>query len=282
MTTTIDRVPPIGTRFRELTTVGRARYVAFTAVVLASLGFVAVMIPAELALAVTGWFVDFGVHQVHDQMIFAFIWVALVVPMALLLHRPTRRVNTVLAPLVFTIPWTVMAVLVDSPILMLGAIFGVFGVLALALHPAGRSLVAFDRVDAVDRGALGVFIVGAVPLTVYAGLEVVKQLGPVDDHVLFVHYGTMAVAAALVVVMGALAVLRRRDWRFAAWSAGATAAYLGVLSVAYPTVESSLGLVGGVLVLAWAIAFVASVEIARRDGPRSGEGTTSTDPEPSG
>lgn len=55
----------------------------------------------------------------------------------------------------------------------------------------------------------------------------------------------MRVAAFFVVVMGALAVLRKRDWRFAAWSAGLTAAYLGVLSLTYPAFESSLGLIGG-------------------------------------
>jgi hypothetical protein len=64
--------------------------------------------------------------------------------------------------------------------------------------------------------------------------------------------------------MGTLAVFRERDWRFAGWSAGLTAAYLGVVSLAYPAIESSLGSVGGGLLLAWAVAFVAGVEYVRR------------------
>lgn len=60
--------------------------------------------------------------------------------------------------------------------------------------------------------------------------------------------------------------MSRRDWRFAAWSVGLTAAVLGVVSVAYPAVESSLGPVGGDLLVRWAVAFVADVAYVRRRG----------------
>lgn len=101
---------------------------------------------------------------------------------------------------------------VGSPVLMLGAIFGILGLVAPSLYPAGRSLFTFDRVETVDRRLVGLFAIGAIPLVVYGGLELARQLGPVTDHTLFVHYGMMGVAAFFVVLMGALAVLRKCDW----------------------------------------------------------------------
>lgn len=264
MTTTVDSSEARVSRLGALSTAAKVRFAAFTLVVLGILAFAGLAMPNELAMAYTSWFVDFGVHQVHDQMLFAFLWITLVVPVALMLYHPTGRVNAILAPVVFAVPWTVLAVLVGSPIVMLGAILGGLGLVALALHPAGRSLLRFGRVESVDRRLAGLLAVGSLPLLVYAGLELSRQLGTADDHALFVHYGTMALAALYVVLMGALAVVRERDWRFAAWSAGVTAAYLGVLSLAYPAIESSLGSIGGALLLAWAVAFVAGVEYVRR------------------
>jgi len=128
--------------------------------------------------------------------------------------------------------------------------FAVMSLLALAaflLHPAGRSVVRFDRVASVDRRVTGLLVVAAVPLLAYAGVELSKQLGPVNEHVVFVHYGGMASAALYVVLMGALAIFRQRDWRFATWSADLIAAFVGLASIAYPASASSLGLVGGEL-----------------------------------
>lgn len=271
MTTTVESPEPTVSRLESLSTVAKVRFAAVTLVASGILALAGLMMPNELAMVYTGWFENFGVHQVHDQMLFAFIWIALIVPVALMLYHPTDRVNAILAPVIFGVPWTVLAILADSLILMLGAIFGVLGLVALVLHPAGRSLFTFDRVESVDRRVAGLLAVGAIPLLVYSGLELSKQLGPVGDHALFVHYGTMALAAFYVVLMGTLAVFRERDWRFAAWSAGLTAAYLGVLSLASPAIESSLGLIGGTLLVLWAIAFVASVEYVRRsDGENEG------------
>lgn len=280
MATSLDTSGAAASGLESLSTAGKARFGAFTLVALGALVVAGAMMRNELALAYTGWFQDFGVHQVHDQLLFTFLWIALVIPFALLLYHPTGRVNTVLAPVLFAVPWIVMAVVVDSPILALGVIFGALGVFALVLHPAGRSVLAFDRVESVDRSLAGLFAIAAIPLAVYGGLELYKQFTVTDDHALFVHFGSMALAAFFVVVMGGLAVFRERDWRFAAWSAGLTAAVLGVVSVAYPAIESSLGLVGGSLLVLWAIAFVAAVEYVRRRG--RGEAVAEPDGVPPG
>jgi hypothetical protein len=221
------------------------------------------MLNAELMLGITGWVADLGIHQVHDMTIFGLLWFALVIPLALLLYRPARRVNTVLAPILFLVPVAILAALADSPILMLPLIFGTLGLVALVLHPARRGLFRFDRVEDPSRLLGALLVVAAVPLLVYAGDQLVRQLTLADEHVLFVHYGGMAVASMFVVVMGALAILRERDWRFAAWSAGLVALVLGATSILF-TVESSAGLLWGALAVVWAVAFVGAAEYIRR------------------
>ena len=227
-----------GSRLGSLSTAGKVRFAAFTLVALAIIATNLVMTPIYLLVSpATGWFQEMGIHQVHDMTVAALIWLAFIVPMALLLYHPTDRVNTILPPLVANVSVAIMAFFAGS-FLFEGFLIGsVLALAALVLHPAGRSLVRFDRVESIDRRLVGLYSIAAIPLLVYAGFEVAKQVGRIDEHVLFVHYGGMAVVAFLVVFMGALAVFRRRDWRFAAWSAGLFAAYVGGLSVAFPSSE---------------------------------------------
>jgi hypothetical protein len=254
-----------GSRLGSLTTVGKVRFGLFTLAALTLLGLNVLLVPSSaLTRVVLGFVQEFGVHQIHDMVGSAIVWLAFVVPLALLLYHPKERVNTVLVPIMVTGPVAVLGYLSDSPLVMAYAIVSVLALVVVGLHPAGRSLVQFDRVETVDRRLAGLFAVGAVPLLVYAGVEVLMQLGPVDEHVVFVHYGAMAIAAFLVVFMGAMAVFRQRDWRFATWFAGLMAAYIGLASIAYPTNPSSFGLVGGALLFLWAVAFVAGVEYVRR------------------
>lgn len=244
-------------------TMQRARQVGFALVAVATLGLAAVMMRAELLMAFTGWTEDLGIHQIHDLTIFSLLWIGVLAPMALALYRPKARVNTVLAPLVVLVPIAAFAFLADSPILMLPLIFGTLSLVALALHPAGRDLFRFDRVEHVDRALAGLLAVAAIPLLVYAGDQLVAQLTVADDHSLFAHYAAMAIASVYVVLMGSMAVFRERDWEFAAWSAGLVAVVVGLASVLF-TVESSLGVVGGTLLVLFGVVFVAAVEYVRR------------------
>lgn len=263
---------PAPAQWRDLDTVGKARRAAFYVVAVGTLGLAVFMLNAELALGITGWVENLGIHQIHDMTIFGLLWLALVVPLALLLYHPARRVNTVLAPILFLVPVAIFAALANSPILMLPLIFGVLGLVALALHPAGRDLLQFDRVEAPSRVLVGLLVVAAVPLLLYAGDQVVRQLTLADEHAMFVHYAGMAIASVYVLVMGVLAVVRERDWRFAAWSAGVVALILGVTSILF-TVESSAGVLWGALAVLWAVVFVGAVEYTRR---------ATTDEEPAG
>ncbi|AUV84498.1 hypothetical protein C2R22_23420 (plasmid) [Salinigranum rubrum] len=280
--TTINRSSDIsGSRLGSLSTAGKIRFVAFTLVALAIIMTNLVMTPTYLLVSpATGWFQEMGIHQVHDMTVAALIWFAFIIPMALLLYHPTDRVNTILPPLVAAVSIAVMAFLAGS-FLFEGFLIGsALALAALVLHPAGRSLARFDRVESLDRRLVGLYVIAAIPLLVYAGFEVAKQIGRVDEHALFVHYGGMAVVAFLVVLMGALAVFRRRDWRFATWSAGLLAGYVGVVSIAFPTGESSVGPLAGSLLLLWAVVFVAGVEYVRRGDAEAIEPRAETEAEP--
>ncbi|WP_152042922.1 hypothetical protein [Salinigranum salinum] len=247
----------------NVSTLSKVRGVAFSLVAVVTLILPGVMLGGELLLAFTGWTTDMGTHQVHDMISFPMLWLALLIPVATLLYRPKRRVTTVLAPLVFLAPLVVFALAADSPILMLPLIFGVLGLVLVALHPAGRSVLRLDRVERLNRLLAGLVVVAAVPLLVFAGDQILRQVTLADDHVLFVHYGAMAAGAVYIVLMAALATVRERDWRFAAWSAGAVAVLLGATSLAF-TVESSAGPLWGALAVAWGVAFVGVAEYTRR------------------
>ncbi|WP_254273868.1 hypothetical protein [Haloarcula marina] len=269
MSSSVHTSEPRDERVGALGTAAKVRLAAFSIVAVAIIALNVVMTPRPVLLAFfLSWGGEFGIHQVHDMAISALLWAGLIVPLALVLYHPSERVNTVLAPVLAVSAVAVFAYLADSFLFTGFLTSAVLAVVALALHPAGRSLFRFDRVGRVDRRAAAVFAVGAVPLLAYAALEVSKQLTLADEHAALVHYGAMGITAFLVVLLGGLAVLRERDWRIAAWVSGLLAASLGVVSLVFPTIESSLGFLGGGLAVLWAVAVVASVEYGRRSDDR--------------
>lgn len=242
-----------------------ARRVALSIVALAALALAGTTLRAELVLALTGWTTGVETDRVHELTVSGALWIVLLAPMALALYHPADRVNTVLAPILFIIPYAGFAAIVESPVLPGIAPLAGLGVLALLLHPGGRDVVRFDCVRRVPLALATLLAAAAVPLAVYAGFQVANQFTTPDEHTLLAHYGVMGVAVAYVLVMGLLAITRRRDWRFAAWSAGLVAAVVGVASVQFDA-PSSLGPVWGGLLVLWAVAFVAGVELWRYRG----------------
>ena len=235
---------------------------AFYMAVIAALGMFAVLLRDLLPLVAVAWVQDVGPHRIHDLNFLALVWLG-IIGIGLQLYRPDRRVNAVILPVVVMGPLAAMAVVTNSPISMLPVLFTAFGLVVVALHPAGRSVVRFDPVDRVDRGLLGIVFVAGVPLVGYAATELSKQFTSGDEHVALVHYGSMALLAVLVVVLGILASTRQRDWRFPAWAAGILAVYLGTSSVAFPDYASSVGPIWGSLATVWGIGFVAATEVTR-------------------
>lgn len=258
------------------TTFGTVRRYSFYGAVVLAIGVPVALIQEPLVYLVTGWTGFLGSHSVHDLVIFAVVWMGLL-GLAVQFIRPLERVNAILAMPVVMIPAAVIGFATGTDLAMMGVILGGLGLLALVLHPAGRSLLTFDRLASPNRLLVGLFAVGALVMVAYGGLELVKQFTVTDEHAVIQHYGNTALAAFYVAFMGALAVFRRPDWRFAAWSAGFIALYLGASSMVFPSVESSLGMIGGLLVVVWALAFVVLVERERGDiigGPRVAEEST--------
>jgi hypothetical protein len=116
MTNTVEPSNNNDSRLASLSTAGKVRLAAFSFVALAIIALNLVMTPADLLMAaVNGWVGDLGDHQVHEMVVSALIWLGFVVPMVLLLYRPSRRVNTILVPFVFAIPTAIMALLASLP-----------------------------------------------------------------------------------------------------------------------------------------------------------------------
>lgn len=248
---------------RSAFALGNLRRTAFTIAVVGALAVYAAMMRDLLPMVVTAWYVDVGPHRFHDLNFLALVWVGLVGLVAQL-YRPDDQVTAAAASVLVMAPLAVIAVTSGSPIAPMPVLFTAIGLVVVALHPAGRSLLRAERVAPVDRGLLALLAVAAVPLVAYAADQAGRQYAVADDHAALVHYGGMAVVAGFVLVMGALATVRRRDWRFAAWAAGALAVYLGASSVAFPGLESSVGPTWGGLAVAWGVGFVTAVELSRR------------------
>lgn len=265
---------PVISEQRSTFGVASIRRPAFYVAVIAALGVFVVMLRDLLPLVVVPWFQDVGPHRLHDLTFAAMVWLG-IIGIGLQLYRPQRRVNAVLLPVLVMGPLAAMAVVTGSPIAMLPVVFTAIGLVVVALHPAGLSVARFERVDDVDRGVIGLVVIAGVPLIGYAATELSKQFTSGDEHAALIHYGSMALAAVLIILLSALAGLRRRDWRFPGWAAGTLAIYLGASSVAFPGYASSVDPIWGGVAVVWGVAFVAATEVTRgRTEPLRIERTT--------
>lgn len=80
------------------------------------------------------------------------------------------------------------------------------------------------------------------------------------------HYGFMVAFSCTVISVGLLSSLRPEGWRLTAWVAGALPVLLGLASLLFPDVDSSLGVAWALAAIAWGIVFVAAAELRRRVG----------------
>jgi hypothetical protein len=252
----------------DLPAFATVRRAGFYAAVLGALAVYAVLAGEMLAFVVSGWFVEPGPHHFHDLVTFGLIWMG-ILGLVVQLYRPERRVNAVLASVFVMVPLGVIAASTGSPIAMMPILFGTLGLLVVALHPAGRSLLRLERGVPGTRAVGALLAAGTLPLLLYAGGQLVEQYTVADDHALLVHYGGVATAVWFVLAMGTLAVFRTRDRRFAAWSAGLFAAYVGLASTVYPGQPSSPGPLWGGLAVAWGLALVVAFELTREREPES-------------
>ncbi len=110
---------------------------------------------------------------------------------------------------------------------------------------------------------LALVAVAAVPLLMFAFTNVGLQGTIPDDHTQLGHYGFMAAFSLTAIGVGIVASLRPEGWKLTAWVAGSLPALLGITSLLFPDVDSSLGPVWALAAIAWGIAFVVVAERGR-------------------
>jgi hypothetical protein len=199
-------------------------------------------------------------HRVHD-LTFSFLFGTAVVGMLAQLRRPSENVAGQLMAL---IPWVALGLafaLAQTWVPFAPApILGALALLATILHPAGRNFFRSFSASRVNRVMLALVIIAAVPLVAVASTNIGLQRTVTNDHAALGHYGFMATFSFTVIAVGLLASLRPDGWRLTAWVAGVLSALLGLTSLVFSDVDSSLGLVWALAAIAWGVVFVAVAE----------------------
>jgi hypothetical protein len=209
-------------------------------------------------------------HRTHD-LTFGFLFVPAVVGILAQLRRPSKNVAgqlmalipsaALLLTLLLTLVLTNNANVLQPPWVTVGAA----ALIAMSLHPAGHDFFHSFSVSRINPVMLVLVIIAAVPLLVFASTNIGLQGTVTDDHAAAGHYGFMAALSFTVIGVGVLASLRPDGWRLTAWVTGLLPAFLGVTSLGYPDVDSSLGLVWALAAIAWSIMFVAAAELTKHE-----------------
>jgi hypothetical protein len=204
-------------------------------------------------------------HRIHD-LTYGFLFTTAVAGLLAQLRRPSKNVAGMLMAL---IPWVgllLAAVLSTEAGVIRSAermLVAAGTVVALLLHPARRDFFRSFTVSRINWVMLGLVIIAAVPLLGFASTNIGLQGIVTNEHAGMGHYGFMAAFGFTVIGVSLLASLRPDGWRLTAWVAGLLPAALGVASVVYPDVDSSLSVVWAVAAIAWGVVFVAAAELTR-------------------
>ena len=199
-------------------------------------------------------------HRVHHVALGA-VFGLFVLGLAAQLYRPRARVGWLQTSLlVFGLLAVVQAIVAGvgeaaGLLLFLGPAI-VIGL----LHPERGALVpSLPRREDLDPRVLGVALVGAVPLAIFAATQVDLQLTAADSHANFGHYAMMATASLFVAVAAVLGSLTSTGWRTLVYAAAVVAILAGVMTVRYPGPEQGVGvgILGGLDAVVWGLAFVS-------------------------
>jgi hypothetical protein len=139
--------------------------------------------------------------------------------------------------------------------------------MAAILHPTWRGFFRSFRASRISWMLLAMVVVAAVPLLIFAAINVGIQGSVPDDHAQLGHYGFMTAYAVTIVGVGLLASARPDGWRLTAWVAGILPALLGLASLVYPDISSTLGPVWAIAAIAWGVSFVVASERIRLSDP---------------
>jgi hypothetical protein len=219
-------------------------------------------------------------HRVHD-VTFGLLVTTGIVGVLAQFRRPSKNVAGMLMALIPFAGLLLAAVFIDAAVIIerldqdagllrrnpLYLIAAVTLVAAL-LHPAGRDFFRSFSVSRVNWVMLALVGIAAVPLLSFASTNIRQQQTVLDDHAGLGHYAFMAAFSFSVIGVGLLASLRPDGWRLTAWVTGLLTALLGLTSILYPDVASSLDLIWALAAIAWGVAFVAGAELTKdAEGP---------------
>jgi hypothetical protein len=203
-------------------------------------------------------------HRVHD-LTFSFIFATVLVGTLAQVRRPSENFAGQLMAL---IPWIALGpafVLAKTWLPFAPApILAALTLLAILLHPARQNFFRSFSISRVNGVMLALVLIAAVPLLAFASMNIGLQRNVTNDHAALGHYGFMAAFGLTTIGVGFLATLRPEGWRLTAWVAGALPALLGLASLVFRDVDSTLGRVWALAAIAWGIVFVGVAERANR------------------
>jgi hypothetical protein len=250
-------------------------YPAFSLVVLLTLGLFAlfgvVLLRPELVSGLLGRNMVAHIsrhfrephHRIHD-LAFSFIVATAAVGMFAQLRTPSKNVAGQLMAL---IPWVVLMlvfVVTKSWVFAPAPLLAGLTLAATTLHPRRRDLFSFFSLARTDRVMLALVTIAAVPLLAFASNNIELQRTATNDHAELGHYGFIAAFSFTLIGVGLLTSLRPDGWRVTAWVSGMLAVFLGVASLVFRDLDSSLELIWALAAIAWGGTFVVAAEFFRR------------------
>lgn len=262
-TSRVADVVPDASTFQELSTFGKVRLVGFSLVVLAVLGFAALVLGELFSLLVLGWTADvgaeLGIHRLH-VMVIATVILTTLLGVAVQIYRPKRQVAAMLGAFLSVAAAALVQFIGEGSAGSVVPFLVMIG-LATVLHPAGRGLLR--RGESYSPAMLALVVAAAIPMLAFVATQVGLQLNTNDAHAAAGHYTGMAQLGLIPLVYGFLAAIGMRGWRVAAWIAALPVAYYGILAISFPTQAGAAGSMWGGAAILWAGGFLAVSEYSR-------------------
>ena len=205
---------------------------------------------------------DYRNHEVHD-LGFAITAMTLGVGFLSQIRRPEDKIGSLRQLIVTLIALgTAMAIGgVADPIIVIA---GIVTIALLALNPARDEVF---RIRSPFTSALGTMAAAGAAALLYFGwtqLDRHLNLPASNAHSKVDHWALMIYVSLAIAFVALVAATKPRGWRVPAWTAGAGAILLGLGSIVFPTQPSSLGRIGGTLVVLAGLAFIAEAEWEHR------------------
>ena len=238
------------------------RRILFVASIVTFVGIVGIALRGFQSLFL-GWTQggDDAIHRIHLLGWGTFTVIILGTGALAQLRAPERNVVAMKHLLLGLAAGGVCIALARGPSLahlILGAALAIPAALMVVTHPVRGQLLHLGRSDPILAGlALG----ATVPLAWFAYSQIeLQRADAVSPHGLQFHWASMATMALAIALIAVLGSLEAPGWRVAAWSAGVAGAVFGFASIAFPEHASSVGRAWGTVGIAMAVVFVAAAE----------------------